>query len=147
MVTVRKATTDDMDQLTQLLHTLFTIEEDFTCNEPRQRCGLQLILRNPAALIMVAETESTVIGMCSGQLTISTAEGGLALLVEDLVVKEEYRGLGAGRKLAESLELWADGNGVSRLQLLADRCNEPALDFYNHLGWQSTQLICLRKRI
>jgi len=34
---------------------------------------------------------------------------------------------------------------VSRLQLLADRNNIQATDFYQKLGWQATQLICLRK--
>ena len=31
------------------------------------------------------------------------------------------------------------------MQLLADRTNHPALDFYRRQGWQHTQLICLRK--
>ena len=35
---------------------------------------------------------------------------------------------------------------VSRLQLLADRNNSPALTFYDKAGWQMTELICLRKR-
>jgi hypothetical protein len=35
-------------------------------------------------------------------------------------------------------------NKVSRLQLLADRSNVPALDFYRIMGWHMTELICLR---
>jgi ribosomal protein S18 acetylase RimI-like enzyme len=31
------------------------------------------------------------------------------------------------------------------LQLLADKNNLPALNFYQKQGWQSTQLVCLRK--
>ena len=84
--------------------------------------------------------------MCSGQLTVSTSEGGLAVLVEDVIVNQVGRGRGVGRQLMESLGQWADSQGATRLQLLADRNNQPALEFYKKLGWQSTELICLRKK-
>jgi len=145
--TIRTAHPGDLDSLTRLLQSLFAIEEDFTFNEALQRRGLQQLLDKPTAKIMVADIDGEAVGMCSGQITISTAEGGPSLLLEDLVVSEEHRGRGLGKQLTESLELWAHGNGVSRLQLLADRHNGAALDFYKKLGWQGTQLICLRKRL
>ena len=145
--TIRTANPTDLAQLVGLLKILFAIEEDFIFNESLQRRGLEMMLNNPAAQILVAEIQGQVVGMCSGQYTISTAEGGPALLLEDLVVQEEFRGAGIGQQLAKSLELWAQGNGVSRLQLLADRHNSSALNFYQKLGWQHTQLICLRKRL
>jgi GNAT superfamily N-acetyltransferase len=77
-------------------------------------------------------------------LLVSTAEGGLSLLVEDVVVQEQWRGRGVGRLLIEALSGWAKANKVSRLQLLADRNNIPALDFYRRLDWHTTELICLR---
>ncbi len=43
-----------------------------------------------------------------------------------------------------SLVSWSVKRGLTRLQLLADRNNRPALDFYRRIGWRSTQLICLR---
>ena len=46
--------------------------------------------------IKVAEIDGAVRGMCTVQLVISTAEGGLAGLVEDLVVDRTYRGQGIG---------------------------------------------------
>lgn len=45
-----------------------------------------------------------------------------------------------------AIENWARDRGVTRLQLLADLTNARALDFYDHLGWQSTRLICLRRK-
>jgi GNAT superfamily N-acetyltransferase len=44
------------------------------------------------------------------------------------------------------IEDWARERGVKRLELLADRNNSPALEFYRKLNWQSTQLICLHKK-
>lgn len=143
-VRMRSAEPADLAGLVSLLAALFAIEEDFVFDEPRQRQGLALMLENERGCVLVAEAEGRVIGMCSGQLLVSTAEGGQSLLVEDVVVDEQWRGRGVGRLLLEAISDWARANQVSRLQLLADRNNTPALGFYGSLGWQTTELICLR---
>ncbi|MDO9040945.1 MAG: GNAT family N-acetyltransferase [Desulfocapsaceae bacterium] len=143
-VRMRSAEPADLDSLVSLLAALFSIEEDFVFDEPKQRRGLSLMLENERGRVLVAEAEGLVIGMCSGQLLVSTAEGGLSLLVEDVVVDERWRGRGVGRLLMAAISDWAKANKVSRLQLLADRNNVPALDFYRSLGWHTTELICLR---
>lgn len=99
MITIRPATMADLDGLTALLQILFAIEADFAGDEARQRRGLAMLLASPSAAIMVAEAGGQVIGMATGQTTISTAEGGFALLVEDVVVEAAWRGQGLG---------WAD---------------------------------------
>lgn len=143
-VRMRSAEPADLDSLVSLLAALFAIEEDFVFDEPKQRRGLSLMLENERGRVLVAEAEGLVIGMCSGQLLVSTAEGGLSLLIEDVVVDERWRGRGVGRLLMAAISDWAKANKVSRLQLLADRNNVPALDFYRSLGWHTTELICLR---
>ncbi|MBA3014112.1 MAG: GNAT family N-acetyltransferase [Proteobacteria bacterium] len=145
MVVVRSARSADIETLVGLLAVLFTIEQDFVVDEEKQRQGLRMMLGCNRCCLLVAESDSGVIGMCSGQLLISTAEGGLSLLVEDVVVDSQWRGQGVGRLLMEEMSDWAMINNVSRLQLLADRNNIPALDFYHRLGWQVTGLICLRR--
>jgi ribosomal protein S18 acetylase RimI-like enzyme len=145
-IIVRRALPADLDSLISLLEVLFSIEEDFTFDEPRQRRGLAMMLKNPRGCILVAEADDKVVGMCSGQLIVSTAEGGPALLIEDVIVREEFREKGIGRALMKEIAAWAHTRGATRLQLLADRNNHPALSFYEKLGWQTTQLICLRKR-
>ena len=144
-LTVRPAETTDMARLVALLRQLFAIEEDFRIDEERQRRGLAMLLDSPQALILVAEAAGQVIGMCSGQLLVSTAEGGPALLMEDVVVAEGFRGCGAGRLLVTAMADWAARRGACRLQLLADRDNSLALSFYLAIGWQTTRLICLRR--
>jgi len=142
---IRPARQEDIPALTGLLHLLFSIEEDFSFDQPRQEQGLRLLLFNPACRILVAEIDFCVVGMCSGQLTISTAEGGVALLVEDVVVAKKWRGCGIGHALLDQIAQWGAGKGVRRLQLLADRNNAEGLSFYEKLGWKHTQLICLRR--
>ena len=143
---IRPANAADLDHMVALLKLLFAIEEDFDFDAGRQRRGLAMLLANEWATILVAEVSEQVVGMCTGQLTISTAEGGPALLIEDVVVGPAHRGHGIGANLLSSIAEWATDHGAQRLQLLADRNNEAGLTFYKKLGWQRTELICLRKR-
>lgn len=146
-LTVRPAEPGDLDSLVTLLRQLFAIEEDFQVDEERQRRGLAMMLTNSRGLILVAERDGRVIGMCSGQLLISTAEGGPALLMEDVIVDENFRSSGIGRLLVSAMAQWAGDQGAYRLQLLADRTNSSALTFYAKLGWKTTKLICLRHNL
>lgn len=131
--------------MVDLLGQLFSIEADFTADATRQSRGLALLMRQPTACIRVAEHDGRVVGMCSGQLTVSTAEGGYSLLLEDLVVAADFRGRKVGPRLIASVAFWAAGHGAARMQLLADRDNVSALDFYRRIGWKDTALICLRR--
>ncbi len=145
-ILIRPAVLSDMDVLLSLLHMLFSIEADFCFDEIRQRRGLEMMLENTEnRCIMVAEYGKKVVGMCSVQLLISTAEGGSAGMVEDLAVHPNFRNRGIGRSLLKYIEKWANEKGADRLQLLADRNNFYALEFYEKLKWKHTQLICLRK--
>ncbi len=129
-----------------LLKNLFALEKDFSFEHDRQQAGLRMLLDQKNAIVLVAELQDQVIGMCTGQTIISTAEGGPALLVEDVVIAKPWQGMGVGRNLLGLLSEHAQSKGISRLQLLADRHNHKALGFYDKLGWQTTQLICLRTR-
>ncbi len=95
--------------------------------------------------VLVAERAGAIVGMVTAQLVVSTAEGAPAALVEDMVVDAPWRGLGTGRALLEGIEAWARERGATRLQLLADRENAPALAFYARMGWAGTRLVCLRR--
>jgi len=135
-----------VDTLLDLLRILFSIEENFTFDPARQRDGITMMLAHKRGIILVAEYKNRVIGMCSGQLMVSTAEGGLSLLVEDVIVDARWRHKGAGTALLAALEDWAVKKQALRLQLLADRTNSGALKFYHTRQWHQTKLVCLCKR-
>ena len=141
---IRPAIPDDIPKMVELLQVLFAIEADFSFDAEKHAAGLSLLLDSPTSLILVAERDDEVVGMATGQSVISTAEGTRALLVEDVVVQERHRGLGIGSRLLRTLASWAASKKISRMQLLADSNNQPALDFYARCGWRRTDLICLR---
>lgn len=144
---IRKAEPKDIPALTGLLKQLFAIESDFTFDELKQSRGLRLMLESPnQRCIMVAQSGAQIIGMCSAQLLVSTAEGGTAALIEDMVITGEYQRRGIGKTLLTAIEDWAIRQGATRLELLTDRNNRTALEFYQKMNWDTTQLICLHKR-
>lgn len=53
-------------------------------------------------------------------------------------------GAGVGSALMAGALRWAEEKELKRLQLLADKHNLKALDFYRHKGWASTDLVVLR---
>lgn len=144
---IRRANHNDINRLIRLLRILFSIETDFAINESKQRSGLEIMLGDPDnRCVMVAEINQKIVGMCTAQLLVSTAEGGLAALIEDMVVDYDYRRRGIGKKLLSSIEGWAVEKGARRLELLTDLNNTPALEFYEKMNWKYTKLICLHKK-
>ena len=144
---VRSAALNDLESLTALLQELFEIESDFSPDSARQLSGLKLLLKKDDAVILVAESGGEVVGMCTLQTLISTAEGGPVGLLEDMLVKSYARRQGIGKTLLLAAEKWAARRGLSRLQLLTENDNEAALRFYFRCGWQRTGLICERKML
>jgi GNAT superfamily N-acetyltransferase len=144
---VRLAKADDIPQMCGLLSELFSIESDFSPDRGKQVRGLNLLLsdRSGSTIVLVAERGDEIIGMCSVQMLISTAEGGPAGLLEDLIVRKDHRGKGIGSRLLSEIFTWCLTKNISRLQLLRDTDNERALKFYMRYGWRDTGLVCMRK--
>jgi GNAT superfamily N-acetyltransferase len=143
---IRPAREADLPALQALLSQLFSIEQDFQPDPERQGRGLRLLLESTQSAVFAAEHSGRVVGMATVQILISTAEGGPVGLIEDVVVDDSQRGQGIGGLLLRHLEAWARERGLTRLQLLADKANRPALTFYEHLDWTPTSLIALRKK-
>ncbi len=142
------ASADDLPQLADLLAELFTLEQDFRPERDKQLRGLRLILDSPAlGRLFVLRINGKVAGMANALITVSTAEGGHVLLLEDVIISREYRGGGLGRRLLEHVLGWAQWQGMTRVTLLADRDNKAALDFYHALGFEHSHMTVLRKNL
>lgn len=146
MVRIERALDADVPAMTALLHELFAVERDFSASRVRQVRGLELLLAMPPerAVALVARSEGAVVGMTTGQLVVSTAEGAPSLWIEDVVVAASSRGQGVGRALLRGVLEWGARQGATRAQLLADQRNEAALAFYGRIGWSRSNMVMLR---
>jgi GNAT superfamily N-acetyltransferase len=146
MTEIGFATSDDLPQMADLLAELFTLEKDFHPDRDKQISGMRTILdESELGRLFVVRVDGKVAGMANALFTISTAEGGRALMLEDVIVSREHRRKGLGRKLVEHVLHWAKLRGVVRITLLADHENHLALDFYRKLGFEDSRMKVLRK--
>ena len=142
------ATAGDLEALADLLAELFTLEADFSPDRSKQLAGLKLILDHPAlGRLFVLRVDGRVAGMANALITVSTAQGGRVLLLEDVVLARAHQGSGLGRRLVEHVLDWAAAEGMSRISLLADRDNTPALAFYRRLGFEESNMKVLRRAL
>ncbi|MDA8091462.1 MAG: GNAT family N-acetyltransferase [Nitrospiraceae bacterium] len=147
-VVIRRARPSDVPFMRGLLEELFSIEADFEPAPEKQEKGLSALIKaRNSALVLVAEKGGEVLGMCSVQVLISTAEGGRVGLLEDLVIKKGARERGVGSSLLLAALKWCAFKGLLRVQLLRDSSNSTALDFYTKRGWSGTHLVCMRRRL
>jgi GNAT superfamily N-acetyltransferase len=139
-IEIGDATAADIPALVALLGELFSIERDFVPDAAKQERGLRLILDNPAiGRIFVVRRDGLAVGMASLLFTVSTAEGGRAAILEDVIVGAAYRRLKVGRRLVRHVRQWAGEQGIVRLTLLADRNNDAALRFYESEGFSRSE--------
>ncbi len=148
-ITIRDAAQIDIEQMLPLLEHLFAIEADFKFDNQVQTRGLTLMLDDCGkhSAIKVACLDDRIIGMCTVQTRISTAQGKYSAVVEDLVVDKAYRCKGIGVLLLTAVEDWARMREITSIQLLADKNNHTALEFYKGQAWESTALVCLVKTL
>jgi len=149
LITIESANAGDIEALVALLNILFSIEQDFCPDETAQRNGLKLLLDNPnqGQIFVARHQDAGVVGMVSAQLVISTAMGAPSAWIEDMVIREQFRGQGVGKALLEKAKVWAKAKGAKRVQLVADADNAAALNFYKHLDWQPTRLFAWKKLV
>ncbi len=76
--------------------------------------------------------------------TVSTALGGRAAILEDLIVRREFRGQGIGTLLLSAALAYAKDNGCLRVTLLTDADNESAISFYRRHQFEVSPMIPLR---
>jgi len=145
LVEIRRACRDDMPQLCALLAELFAQEADFTPDVERQRRGLTLILDNPElGRVYCASESEVVVGMVAILFTVTTAEGGRAAWLEDMVVHPDWRGRSVGSHLLNRALAEAMIAGCTRITLLTDGDNHRAMRLYSRAGFVRSAMVPFR---
>ena len=144
-VAIEPATLDDLPQLTELLFDLFTLEGDFKPDRTKHMRGLRLILEQPSrGRVFVIRQDGQIHAMINLLFTISTAEGGFVLLLEDLIVHRDHRHRGFGDMLLAYSIQFAREKNFLRITLLTDRANDEAQKFFKTHGFLDSKMIPLR---
>lgn len=147
-VRVEPATIEDLANLVDLVMELMELQGDFTPDRAAHERGLRLILEEPSrGRIFVLRNDERIIGMVNLLFTISTAVGGFAILLEDVVVHPDHRGHGYGSMLVEHVVEFARQKGFKRITLLTDKLSAQSQSFFKRHGFEFSHLIPMRRLI
>ena len=86
------------------------------------------------AEVIFAVAEGTEVGFALFFHNFSTFLGRAGIYLEDLFVKQEYRGRGYGKAILKKLASIAVERGCGRLEWWCLDWNKPSIDFYLSLG-------------
>lgn len=127
---IRKATKEDLPQVLDLVKELALYEkapEEVTITlEELEKDGFG---EHPIYWIILAEDKSGILGMSFYYIRYSTWKGK-CLYLEDIVVKEEYRGKKIGKVLFEETIKAAKEMNAKLMNWQVLDWNEPAINFY-----------------
>lgn len=127
---IRKATKEDLPQVLNLVKELALYEkapEEVTISlDDLEKDGFG---EHPLYWIILAENEQGILGMSFYYIRYSTWKGK-CLYLEDIVVKEEYRGQKIGKVLFEETIKAAKEMDAKLMNWQVLDWNEPAINFY-----------------
>ena len=131
---IRKATKNDMPSVLELIQELAIFEKEpdavVVTVDDLIRDGFS---ENPLFQCFVAEVDNEIIGMALYYYRYSTWKGK-TIHLEDLIVKENKRGTGAGFALYKEIIKQGKAENVRRIEWNVLDWNTPAIDFYEKSG-------------
>ena len=131
---IRKGTPQDMPDVLALINELAVFEKEpdavVISTEDLVRDGFS---ENPLFHTFVAEVNEEIIGVALYYYRFSTWKGK-TIHLEDLIVKENNRGTGAGFALYSEIIKQGKKDNVRRIEWNVLDWNTPAIDFYEKSG-------------
>ena len=135
MANIRPATPADVATLRALIVELAVYErEPDAVKASEADLHAALFDAQPLAEAVLAEIDGAAVGMALFFTSFSTWTGKGGLYLEDLFVRPEARGQGAGKALLVHLAGLAVARGLARFEWSVLDWNAPAIGFYTALG-------------
>jgi GNAT superfamily N-acetyltransferase len=132
---VRPATPADVDLIHGFVVALAVYEKlDHTVEATPADFGRLLFSDPRAAFSEIVELDGEPVGFSLSFYSVSTFTGRKGIWLEDLYVREEARGKGAGLALLKSLAARCVAEGLPRLEWSVLDWNAPSIGFYDSLG-------------
>ena len=134
-ILIRAAEPGDIDTILQFIRDLADYEKlAHAVNTDRDTLARYLFGARPMAEVLIAERQGDAIGFALFFHNFSTFEGRPGLYLEDLFVRPEARGSGAGKALLVRLAQLAVERDCARLEWSVLDWNEPAIAVYRAIG-------------
>ena len=125
------ATAELLTSLNQLVPQLSSSAAPLTSQD------VEALIANPAVSVFVAKNEGAIVGTLT--LVVFPIPSGLRAWIEDVVVDESARGLGAGAALTEAAISESKRRGAKSIDLTSRPSREAANAMYVKLGFEQRE--------
>ena len=143
--TLTPATASDVDLLLELMHEFYQ-NEHLVFEEQAVRRGLGQILGNSAfGIIYIMTLDADLCGYVVLTFGFSLEFGGRTALVDELYVREEFRGRGVGRAALVQVDETCRLQSIPAVRLEVDMANTMALELYRRAGYVAHDRYLLTK--
>jgi ribosomal protein S18 acetylase RimI-like enzyme len=131
-VAIRAARPEDADQVVRTYEWLFAPPGMRPANweERRAAAAFGRVISSEGAVVLVAQDDEELVGMCSVYLDIESIRFGQRAWVEDLAVHPRHRSRGIGKLLLDEAKAWARARGATHLELDSAETRVDAHRFY-----------------
>ena len=130
----RYATKEDAGLILEFIRDLATYEHMLDEVIATEELLAEWIFEKEKAEVIFALEDGKEVGFALFFHNFSTFLGRAGIYLEDLYVKENYRGKGYGKALLKELAKITVERGCGRLEWWCLDWNKPSIDFYRSLG-------------
>lgn len=116
-ITIRDFELDDAVDVAMLLQDLTL----FMPTNIKNNDFASAFYHNEYAIGIVAECDNTIIGFCS-MFILPRIRGGSSAIIEDMIIKSDFRGQGIGGRILDKLIMLAQSRGCFKI------CLETSID-------------------
>ncbi|MDQ3098651.1 MAG: GNAT family N-acetyltransferase [bacterium] len=152
-VLIRRMEDRDVNTIGQLWYQLSLHHEPFAKYYEVKRDTEALLIEHVKDLIrrscifFVAEVDGRVTGFVSGYVIMRNPQLAVERIgkVDNIFVRDEFRGRGIGTQLLEALCTYLRGQGILYIELSCDFANQKAMKLYKKLGFKEQKTLLVRE--
>lgn len=149
-IRITKATIEDLEDIQYLNQLLFIKEqkdydEKLNIDWPFAKEGKEYFnkfITVENKIIFIAKEGNKSIGYiaCSGSSDKTLVDNPMVVEIQNILVMEEYRSLGVGKKLIYEFKNWAQSIEAKRAYVVANEANKKGIEFYKQNGFEDDLL-------
>ncbi len=132
---IREPKENETQEIHQLLLELAEFEKISSTVIANQESTHNALFSNkPSAHCLIALLDNEIVGVAIYFFNYSTFIGRRGLYLEDIYIREKYRGKGIGSKMMVSLAEIANKSNCGRMEWTVLDWNNKAISFYENIG-------------
>ncbi|MGL5478548.1 MAG: GNAT family N-acetyltransferase [Clostridium sp.] len=134
---VEKLKKEDIKELLELYKELIDTKNDISISKETY----EKILKDDNYYLAVLKKDNIILGSALAVSCFNLSMGGCTfIVVEDVIVKENTRGLGIGKKLMKAIDDFAKSKNAAYSILVSSSHRKGAHKFYENIGYTDSVL-------